>query len=142
VEAGGKTVGFGISLPHEQHINRYLDPKLTFEFHYFFMRKYWFMYLARALVVFPGGFGTMDELFEMLTLIQTQKVIKKLPIVLYGTRYWQEIWRFDQMVDWGVINPQDVHLFKMCDSPREAFEYLKGEIDGRIGGEPAEGSSE
>jgi uncharacterized protein (TIGR00730 family) len=141
-EAGGKTLGLGISLPHEQHINPYLDPKLTFEFHYFFMRKYWFMYLARALVVFPGGFGTMDELFEMMTLVQTRKVVKKLPIVLYGSRYWEEVMRFDTMVDWGVIAPEDLNIFHICDNPKQAFEYLKKEIDGRAGGEPVDGRSE
>jgi uncharacterized protein (TIGR00730 family) len=128
VEAGGKTIGFGISLPQEQGSNRYLDPHLSFEFHYFFMRKYWFMYLARALVVFPGGFGTMDELFEMMTLVQTQKVRKKLPIVLYGSDYWREVIRFDTMVQWGVISAADTQLFKLCDHPEDAFEYIKAEI--------------
>jgi len=127
-EAGGKTVGFGISLPHEQTINRYIDPSLAFEFHYFFMRKYWFMYLARALIVFPGGFGTIDEFFEMLTLVQTRKVTKNLPIILYGSRYWEEVIRWDVMQDWGVISPEDVNLFKYCDTPEQAFEYLVKEI--------------
>ena len=135
-EAGGKTVGLSISLPHEQANNRYLDPRLTFEFHYFFMRKYWFMYLARALVVFPGGFGTMDELFEMMTLVQTEKVRKRLPIVLYGSAYWEEVVRFQTMVDWGVISPEDTKLFKICDTPDEAFEHLKREIDGAPAMEP------
>jgi uncharacterized protein (TIGR00730 family) len=127
-EAGGRSVGLGISLPMEQGANRYLDPRLTFEFHYFFMRKYWFMYLARALVVFPGGFGTMDELFEMMTLIQTRKVKKRLPIILYGARYWEEAIRFDTMIEWGVISAEDVNLFRICDNPEEAFEYLKSEV--------------
>jgi uncharacterized protein (TIGR00730 family) len=123
-EAHGKTLGLCISLPHEQTNNRYLDPRLTFEFHYFFMRKYWFMYLARGLIVFPGGFGTMDELFEMLTLVQTQKVRKTLPVVLYGAAYWQEVLRLDIMVDWGVIAAEDLNLFKFCDTPEEAFDFI------------------
>lgn len=141
-EAGGKTVGFGISLPFEQGINRFIDRNLAFEFHYFFMRKYWFMYLAKALVVFPGGFGTMDELFEMLTLVQTRKVTKKLPIVLYGSRYWEETIHFDNMVKWGVISAEDVNLFMMCDTPEEAFEYLKREINHRETPEPDPPSAE
>ena len=141
-EAGGKTVGFGISLPFEQGINRFIDRDLAFEFHYFFMRKYWFMYLAKALVVFPGGFGTMDELFEVLTLVQTRKVTKKLPIILYGSRYWEEVIRFDTMIKWGVITPDDVNLFKLCDSPEEAFEYLKQEINHRDPAEPDPPSAE
>jgi uncharacterized protein (TIGR00730 family) len=135
-EAGGKTVGFSISLPHEQANNRYLDPRLTFEFHYFFMRKYWFMYMARALVVFPGGFGTMDELFEMMTLVQTQKVRKRLPIVLYGSAYWEDVIRFQTMVDWGVISPEDTELFKFCNTPDEAYEHIKREVDGAPDSEP------
>jgi len=141
-EAGGKTVGFGISLPFEQGINRFIDRDLAFEFHYFFMRKYWFMYLAKALVVFPGGFGTMDELFEVLTLVQTRKVTKKLPIILYGSRYWEEVIRFDTMIEWGVISPEDVNLFKLCDSPEEAFEYLKTEINHQADPEPEPPSAE
>lgn len=141
-EAGGRTVGLSISLPHEQGNNRYLDPRLTFEFHYFFMRKYWFMYLARALVVFPGGFGTMDELFEMMTLIQTKKVRKRLPIVLYGARYWEDVINFKQMVDWGVISPEDLDLFRICDSPDEAFEYLRHEVHLIAATEPREPSLE
>lgn len=137
-EAGGRTLGLGISLPHEQGTNKFLDPRLTFEFHYFFMRKYWFMYLARALVVFPGGFGTMDELFEMMTLIQTRKVRKRLPIILYGSRYWEEAIRFETMIDWGVISPEDVNLFKICDTPEEAFEHLKTEVHLLAAAEPPE----
>ncbi|RPH96243.1 TIGR00730 family Rossman fold protein [candidate division KSB1 bacterium] len=136
IEAGGKTVGFSISLPHEQANNRFLDPRLTFEFHYFFMRKYWFMYLARGLVVFPGGFGTMDELFEMMTLVQTQKVRKRVPIVLYGSAFWEDVVRFETMVQWGVISPEDTKLFKICDTPEEALEFLKKEIDGGLDMEP------
>ncbi|HEY3295453.1 MAG TPA: TIGR00730 family Rossman fold protein [bacterium] len=142
IEAGGRTVGLGISLPMEQSANRYLDPRLTFEFHYFFMRKYWFMYLARALVVFPGGFGTMDELFEMLTLIQTKKVRKRLPIVLYGGAYWESVLHFDTMLDWGVISPEDLNLFKICNTPEEAFEFIKSEVHLLAATEPHEPSLE
>ena len=142
IEAGGRTVGLGISLPMEQSANRFLDPRLTFEFHYFFMRKYWFMYLARALIVFPGGFGTMDELFEMLTLVQTKKVRKRLPIILYGGAYWESVLRFDTMVDWGVIAPEDVNLFKICNTPEEAFEYIKSEVHLLARTEPHEPSLE
>ncbi|MBU0509037.1 LOG family protein [Patescibacteria group bacterium] len=135
-EAGGKTVGFGISLPFEQGINRFIDRDLAFEFHYFFMRKYWFMYMAKALVVFPGGYGTMDEFFEVLTLVQTRKVTKKLPIILYGSSYWEDIIRLDNMVKWGVISPEDVDLFKICDTPEVAFEYLRREINHNDPSEP------
>ncbi len=128
-EAGGKTIGFGISLPFEQGINQYIERDLAFEFHYFFMRKYWFMYLAKALVVFPGGFGTMDEMFEILTLVQTRKVTKNLPIVLYGARFWEEAVRFDVLIKWGVISPEDIGLFKICNTPQEAFDYLVKEIN-------------
>lgn len=141
-EAGGRTVGLGISLPAEQSANRFLDPRLTFEFHYFFMRKYWFMYLARALIVFPGGFGTMDELFEMLTLVQTQKVRKRLPIILYGGAYWESVLRFDTMIDWGVISREDMDRFKVCNSPEEAFEFIKSEVHLRASTEPPEPSLE
>lgn len=127
-QANGKTVGFCISLPFEQVANRYLIPELSFEFHYFFMRKYWFVYLARALVVFPGGFGTMDELFEVLTLVQTRKVRKPLPIVLYGSEYWREVVNFEAMVRWGMISKEDIRLFRRCDSPQEAFDYLRESI--------------
>jgi uncharacterized protein (TIGR00730 family) len=128
VHAGGKTVGLGISLPMEQGANRFLDPRLSFEFHYFFMRKYWFVYLAKALVIFPGGFGTMDELFEVLTLIQTHKLKKKLPIVLYGSEYWNDVIDFKSMVKWSVISPQDLDLFKICDKPEHAFDFLTSHI--------------
>jgi uncharacterized protein (TIGR00730 family) len=127
-QANGKTVGFCISLPHEQAANRWLLPELSFEFHYFFMRKYWFVYLGKALVIFPGGFGTMDELFEVLTLVQTRKVKKIMPIVLYGSEYWREIVNFEAMVRWGMISPKDLHLFRRCDTPQEAFEFLREAI--------------
>lgn len=123
-EAGGKSVGLCISLPHEQQANEYISPKLGFEFHYFFMRKYWFVYLAKALVVFPGGFGTLDEMFEVLTLVQTEKVTKPLTIVLYGSEYWDEVVDFDTMIRWGTISADDLHLFHVCDTPDQAFNTL------------------
>src|ERR1700735_1903594 len=124
-EAGGKTVGLNIQLPFEQSPNQYITPALNFQFHYFFMRKFWFAYLAKALVIFPGGFGTMDELFEILTLAQTDKLAKKIVVVIYGSAYWKKIINFDAMVDAGVISPPDLELFKMSDSPEESFEFLK-----------------
>jgi uncharacterized protein (TIGR00730 family) len=124
-EAGGKTIGLNINLPFEQNPNPYITPSLNFEFHYFFMRKFWFAYLAKALVIFPGGFGTLDELFEILTLAQTEKLAKKIVVVIYGSEYWKKIVNFDAMADAGVIAPQDLELFKFCDSPEESFEFLK-----------------
>jgi uncharacterized protein (TIGR00730 family) len=124
-EAGGKTIGLNINLPFEQNPNPYITPSLNFEFHYFFMRKFWFAYLAKALVIFPGGFGTLDELFEILTLAQTEKLAKKIVVVIYGSAYWKKIINFDAMVDAGVIAAPDLDLFKMSDSPEESFEFLK-----------------
>jgi hypothetical protein len=124
-DAGGKTVGLNIGLPFEQLPNPFITPELSFEFHYFFMRKFWFAYLAKALVVFPGGFGTMDELMELLTLSQTKKLAKKLTIVLYGTSYWKEIINFDALVKYGMIAPEDLDLFQYADDPMTAFEILK-----------------
>jgi uncharacterized protein (TIGR00730 family) len=124
-EAGGKTIGLNINLPFEQNPNPYITPSLNFEFHYFFMRKFWFAYLAKALVIFPGGFGTLDEFFEIVTLAQTEKLAKKIVIVIYGSAYWKKIINFEAMVDAGVISPQDLELFKMSDSPEESFEFLK-----------------
>src|SRR5271169_4357274 len=124
-EAGGKTIGLNINLPFEQNPNPYITPSLNFEFHYFFMRKFWFAYLAKALVIFPGGFGTLDELFEILTLAQTQKLAKKILVVIYGSEYWNRILNFQAFVDAGTISPEDLDLFKMCDSPEESFEFLK-----------------
>jgi uncharacterized protein (TIGR00730 family) len=124
-EAGGKTIGLNINLPFEQNPNPYITPSLNFEFHYFFMRKFWFAYLAKALVIFPGGFGTLDEFFEIVTLAQTEKLAKKIVIVIYGTEYWKKIVNFDAMVDAGVIAPGDLDLFKMFDTPEESFEFLK-----------------
>src|SRR6266478_635219 len=124
-EAGGKTIGLNINLPFEQNPNPYITPSLNFEFHYFFMRKFWFAYLAKALVIFPGGFGTLDELFEILTLAQTEKLAKKILVVIYGSEYWHRVINFQAMVDAGTIAPHDVDLFRMVDSPEEGFEYLR-----------------
>jgi uncharacterized protein (TIGR00730 family) len=124
-EANGKTVGLNIGLPFEQFPNPYITPELSFEFHYFFMRKFWFAYLAKALVVFPGGFGTLDELMEVLTLTQTQKLAKKMAIVLYGSNYWKEIINFDALVRHGMISQEDLSLFEFADDPKSAFEILK-----------------
>ncbi|MGA7967337.1 MAG: TIGR00730 family Rossman fold protein [Terriglobales bacterium] len=124
-EAGGKTIGLNINLPFEQYPNPYITPSLNFEFHYFFMRKFWFAYLAKALVIFPGGFGTLDELFEILTLAQTEKLAKKIVVVIYGSEYWKKIMNFEAMADAGTISPQDLELFKFCDTPEESFEFLK-----------------
>src|SRR3989454_5462427 len=124
-EAGSKTIGLNIRLPFEQSPNPYITPSLNFEFHYFFMRKFWFAYLAKALVIFPGGFGTLDELFEILTLAQTQKLAKKILVVIYGSEYWNRVINFQALADSGTISPQDMELFKMVDSPEEGFEYLR-----------------
>jgi uncharacterized protein (TIGR00730 family) len=124
-EAGGKTVGLNINLPFEQYPNPYITPSLNFEFHYFFMRKFWFAYLAKALVIFPGGFGTFDELFEILTLAQTEKLAKKILVVIYGSEYWNKLINFQAMIDAGTIAAKDLELFKMVDSPEEGFEFLR-----------------
>ena len=124
-EAGGKTIGLNIKLPFEQRPNRYITPALNFEFHYFFMRKLWFAYLAKALVVFPGGFGTIDEMFEVLTLVQTHKLAKNITVVIYGPEYWKKVFNFDWLVDTGAISPKDVDLFQFADTPEQAFEMLK-----------------
>ena len=123
-EAGGRTIGLNIGLPHEQRPNPYITPELSFEFHYFFMRKLWFAHLARALVVFPGGFGTLDELFEMLTLLQTHKIDRPLLILLYGPGYWREIVNFPALVQHGMIAAADLESFRFADSPAEALEIL------------------
>ena len=124
-EAGGKTIGLNINLPFEQFPNPYITPSLNFEFHYFFMRKFWFAYLAKALVIFPGGFGTLDELFEILTLAQTEKLAKKILVVIYGSEYWKKLINFQAMIDAGTIAARDLDLFKMVDSPEEGFEFLR-----------------
>jgi uncharacterized protein (TIGR00730 family) len=124
-EAGGKTIGLNIRLPFEQHPNPWVTPELNFEFHYFFMRKLWFAYLAKALVVFPGGFGTIDEMFEVLTLVQTHKLAKNITVVIYGSEYWKKVFNFEWLVDTGAISPGDVDLFRFADTPEEAFVLLK-----------------
>ncbi|HEY6185708.1 MAG TPA: TIGR00730 family Rossman fold protein [Terriglobales bacterium] len=124
-EAGGKTIGLNINLPFEQDPNPYITPSLNFEFHYFFMRKFWFAYLAKALVIFPGGFGTLDELFEILTLAQTQKLAKKILVVIYGSEYWKKVLNLEVMADAGAISPDDLDLFQMVDTPEEGFRVLR-----------------
>ncbi|MFP5227929.1 MAG: TIGR00730 family Rossman fold protein [Acidobacteriota bacterium] len=124
-EAGGKTIGMNIRLPFEQSPNPYITPSLNFEFHYFFMRKLWFAYLAKALVVFPGGFGTLDEMFELLTLAQTRKLAKKITVVIYGSDYWKRVINLPALVDTGAISPKDLELFQFADTPEDAFEILR-----------------
>jgi uncharacterized protein (TIGR00730 family) len=124
-EAGGKTIGLNIRLPFEQGPNRYITKGLHFEFHYFFMRKFWFAYLAKALVIFPGGFGTLDEMFEILTLAQTQKLSKKLLVVLYGSDYWDAVLDVKPLVEWGAIEERDLGLLCRVDTPDAAFDALE-----------------
>ncbi len=127
-EAAGRTIGLNIGLPHEQRPNPYITRELSFEFHYFFMRKLWFAHLARALVVFPGGFGTLDELMEVLTLQQTGKLTRRTPVLLYGTAYWKEIVNFDALVRHGMISPQDLDLFTFVDDPATALGLLQASL--------------
>jgi uncharacterized protein (TIGR00730 family) len=124
-DAGGKTIGLNIGLPFEQRPNPFITPELSFEFHYFFMRKFWFAYLAKALVVFPGGFGTLDELMEILTLAQTKKLESRILIVLYGSDFWHEILNFDALIKHGVISPADLDLFRFADTPDAALDILR-----------------
>ncbi|MFZ0390775.1 MAG: LOG family protein [Calditrichia bacterium] len=133
---GAKSLGLNISIPMEQEGNPYITPELNFEFHYFFMRKFWFVYPAKALVIFPGGFGTLDELFELLTLRQTGKIQKKMSILLYGEEYWSKVLNFQAMVDHYVISAKDLELFHISNSPQEAFTYLKEQL---IEGEKQDG---
>lgn len=130
-KAGGRSIGFGISLPFEQGVNEYVTDRLKFEFHYFFVRKYWFVLLSKALVAFPGGFGTMDELFESLTLVQTRKVEKAPPIVLFGSEFWNALFNFDLLVEWGTISKEDLKLFKIIDTVEEARDYIIQELTTR-----------
>ncbi len=123
--AKGKTIGLNISIPNEQFVNKYVDEELSFEFHYFFMRKFWLVYLAKALVIFPGGYGTLDELMEVLTLVQTGKLTKKIAVVIYGSAYWKKVLNFQAMIENGCIDKKDMEIFKYCDTPQEAFEYLR-----------------
>lgn len=127
-EAGGQSLSLNISLPFEQIPNPYQTPELAFEFHYFFVRKFWFVYLAKALVAFPGGFGTLDELFEVLTLVQTRKTQKEMPVVVYGRKFWRSILNFDLLAKRGVISRDDLKLFRFCDTVDEAAAYLQSEL--------------
>jgi len=127
--AGGKTIGFNIQLPHEQCMNSYVRRELAFNFHYFFMRKFWFVYLAKALVIFPGGYGTMDEFFEVLTLIQTSKPRKTMPVVLFGNEYWDEVINFDAFVRWGTVSAKELQIFYKTDSVDDAYAYLTGKLE-------------
>jgi uncharacterized protein (TIGR00730 family) len=128
-EAGGKTVGLNIRLPFEQGANDYITEGLHFEFHYFFMRKFWFAYLAKALVIFPGGFGTLDEMFEILTLVQTDKLSKKIAVILYGREYWEKVLNLEPMAEWGAIAEQDKELLHWADTPDEAFQLLRQHLE-------------
>jgi uncharacterized protein (TIGR00730 family) len=132
-DAGGKSIGLNIGLPHEQRPNPYITPELSFEFHYFFMRKLWFAHLARALVVFPGGLGTLDEMTEILTLMQTGKIARHIPVILYGSAYWNEIIDFEALVRHGMIDRADLTLFRFADDPATALDLMKR------GMEPASG---
>jgi len=134
-EAGGKTIGLNIRLPFEQGGNPYVTEGLGFEFHYFFMRKFWFAYLAKALVIFPGGFGTCDELFEILTLVQTDKLSKRIGVILYGREFWDEVIDFKPFAEWGAIAEQDLDLIRFAETPSEAFELLRLQLTDHI--EPA-----
>lgn len=130
-KAGAQSIGLGISLPFEQSMNPYIPAALSFEFHYFFVRKYWFVSMAKALVAFPGGFGTLDELFETLTLIQTKKTEKVPPILLYGREFWEQIVNFEALVEWGTISPEDLELIRIVDSVEEALEYITAQLSAR-----------
>ncbi len=127
-EAKGVNVGLTISIPVEEFDNKYVTRELSFHFHYFFMRKFWFYYLAKAVIIFPGGFGTLDELFELLTLVQTHKIKKRLPIVLFGTEYWNEVLNLDALVKFGAISPPDVDLVFRTNSVTEAYEWITREL--------------
>ncbi len=130
-KAGGKSIGLGISLPFEQGINPYVQDSLKFEFHYFFVRKYWFVLLAKAFVAFPGGFGTMDELFESLTLVQTKKVNQEPLIVLFGSEFWKSLINFDLLVEWGTVSKEDLKLFKIVDTVKDARDHIIRELTKR-----------
>ncbi|OEJ67088.1 LOG family protein [Magnetovibrio blakemorei] len=123
-DAKGHNIGLNISLPFEQHENPYISHELSFDFHYFFMRKFWFSYLAKAMIVFPGGYGTLDEFFELMTLVSTRKMGKAMPVILYGSDYWKEILNLDAMVKFGTISPSDLELFHCSDSVDDAYDYL------------------
>ena len=127
--AGGKSIGFNITLPQEQFLNPHISPELGFNFHYFFIRKFWFLYYAKALIGFPGGFGTMDEVFELLTLLQTRKIEKQVPVVLFGRTFWNEVINFKALQEYGVIGPADLKLFRILDDVDEAYEYITGQLN-------------
>ena len=127
-EAGGKNAGLGISLPNESVVNPYVTPELHFEFHYFFTRKFWFSYFAKALIIMPGGFGTLDELFEILTLIQTKKIKRTLPIVLFGKEFWNKLINFETLVEFGTISPEDLNLFHISDQVEDAFQFITSNL--------------
>jgi hypothetical protein len=126
--AGGESIGFNITLPLEQNLNPHITPELRFNFHYFFIRKFWFLYYAKALIGFPGGFGTMDEVFELLTLLQTGKILKQVPVVLFDSTFWNEVINFKALQEYGVIGPVDLKLFKIIDDIDEAFEHITGQL--------------
>ncbi len=127
-EAKGVNVGLSISLPAEESGNSFITRELLLHFHYFFMRKFWFAYLAKALIVFPGGFGTLDELFELLTLLQTRKITKHLPVILFGTKYWDEVINFDALIRHGSISADDISFLYRTDSVDEACEYVISQL--------------
>ncbi len=129
VEAGGKSIGLSIELPHEQWPNAYISPELSFNFHYFFMRKLWFAQLAKALIVFPGGFGTMDELWEMLTLTQTGKLPPSNLILIYGRRYWDQVLNWKAMLRWGTISEREYGLLQFADTVDQAFERVRANLE-------------
>ena len=129
LDAGGKSIGLNIGLPFEQYPNPYITPELSFEFHYFFMRKFWFAYPAKAMVVFPGGFGTLDEFFEMLTLMQTRKIENKIVLVLYGDEYWKKVINFDALVEFGTIGAEDLALFSHANTPEQALQLLRDGLE-------------
>jgi uncharacterized protein (TIGR00730 family) len=126
--AGGRSIGLNIGLPQEQRANPFITPALSFEFHYFFMRKLWFAHLAHALVAFPGGFGTLDEVFEILELAQTRKLDRSIPVLLYGSAYWNEVINFEALVRHGTIDAADLQLFSLVDDPRAALALLKQRV--------------
>lgn len=128
LKAKGFSMGLNISLPFEQYPNRYISPELNLEFHYFFMRKFWFAYLAKALIIMPGGYGTLDELMEVLTLVQTQKLRKKITVIIYGKEFWDQIIDLKKLAELNMISPEDLKLYKFVNTPKEAFDYLTKEL--------------
>lgn len=128
--AHAPSIGLNIHLPFEQHANPYISPTLNFEFHYFFIRKFWFVYMAKAIIMFPGGFGTLDEMMEVMTLVQTERITKKIVLVIYGREFWNKLLNMEHLVETGMISPEDLNLFKVCDTVDEAFTYItQGLVD-------------